>query len=89
MLFQLFTSRKVALENENVGKLKHKISYIKNLGFFFSASTQPFLLSQNIIPVKSEHTKEKELPMELHEFKEPLCGAGSIDMNQRHFCIQF
>jgi len=35
MLFQLFTSRKVALENENVGKLKHKIPYIKNLGFFF------------------------------------------------------
>lgn len=88
MLFQLFTSRKVALKNENVGKFKHKISCLKNLVIFLSIYTT-FLLSQNIIPVKSEHTKGEELPMELHEFKEPLCGAGSIYMNQRHFCIQF
>lgn len=84
MLFRLLTSRKVALKNENVGKLKHKISYLKNLVIFLSIYTT-FLLSQNIIPVKSEHTNGDELPMELHEVKEPLCGAGSIYMKSKTF----
>lgn len=62
MLFQLFTSKKVALKNDNGGKIKIKI-YLKKMVFL--ASTQPLLLSQNIMPVKSEQLKGEELPMEL------------------------
>lgn len=71
---------------KTLGKLKHKISYLKNPSFFL-ASIQPFLFSQNIIPVKSEHTKGEELPMELYKFKEQLCGTDSISMNQRHLFL--
>lgn len=62
MLFQFFTSKKEALENDNGGKIKIKI-YFKKMVFL--ASTQPLLLSQNIMPVKSEQLKGEESPMEL------------------------
>lgn len=45
-----------------VEKLKLKFILKK---CFFLASTQPLLLSQNIMPVKSEQLKGEELPMEL------------------------
>lgn len=48
-----------------LGRLKHKISYLKKNLFFFKGSRQPLLLSQNIMPVKTGPTRKEKLPMEL------------------------
>lgn len=44
-------------------RLKHKISYLRKFTYVFLSSRQPFLLSQNKMPLKTAHTRG-ELPKE-------------------------